>query len=41
MKQNERILFNLWKDVTKDDIWCYIAIHILMCIIKKPDYHSY
>ena len=35
MKQNKRSLFNLWKGVTKYDIWCYIAIQILMGVIKN------
>ena len=36
-----RSLLNLWKDVTKDDIWIYICLIVLMGIINKPYYHMY
>ena len=36
-----RTLLDLWKEVTKDDIWIYICLTILMGIINKPHYHMY
>ena len=36
-----RTILDLWKDVTKDDIWIYIAIMILMGITSKPQIHMY
>ena len=36
-----RTLLNLWRDVTKDDIWIYMCIIMFMGIINKPHYHMY
>ena len=36
-----RTILDLWKDVSKDDIWIYIAIIILMGITSKPQIHMY
>jgi len=41
MEIQKRSLFNLWKPVTKDEIWVYIAVLGIMGIIGKPQIHMY
>ena len=41
MNKQNRNIFNLWKPVTFDEIWTYIAISSLMGIIGKPKYDLY
>ena len=36
MNEQNRNIFNLWKPVTFDEMWTYIAISSLMGIIGKP-----
>ena len=38
---SERSLFKLWKDLSVDEFWVFIAIQILMGLIHKPTLHSY
>ncbi|XP_066918855.1 piggyBac transposable element-derived protein 4-like [Clytia hemisphaerica] len=41
IENTQRSLFRLWSPVTLDEMWTYIAILMLMGVIKKPEYHLY
>ena len=37
----EKSLFNLWKDLTVDELCVYVCLQIIMGLVHKPKYHSY
>ena len=41
MNAANRSLFKLWKDLTIDELWIYICLHIIMGLVHKPTFHSY
>ncbi|XP_047132416.1 piggyBac transposable element-derived protein 4-like [Hydra vulgaris] len=41
METKKRSCFNLWVDLTFDELWLYIAIVSLMGIVNKPNYHMF
>ena len=41
IENTKKSLFRLWQPVTFDEMWTYIAVTMLMGIIKKPELHLY
>ncbi|XP_012565096.1 piggyBac transposable element-derived protein 4-like [Hydra vulgaris] len=41
METKKRSCFNLWVDLTFDELWIYIAIISLMGIVNKPNFHMF
>lgn len=39
MSTSRRSLFSLWIDVTRDKVWCYMDMMLLMGLKQKPNYH--
>ena len=39
MEASQRSLFNLWKDLTVDELWVYIGVQVLMGIVHKLNIH--
>ena len=38
LNEKSRSIFKSWKDTNKNEIWVYIAVCLLMGVIKKPEY---